>query len=173
MFRKEYFSPLGTVLLISDKGRLVYCNWVDEDCESKLVSIESMLSKDFNEIDKNVVDLTINQLDDYFGGRINSFSVPKEFYGTSFQKKVWDCISEIPYGMTITYGALAIRVGNPKGIRAVARACGSNPIAIICGCHRVVGKGNNLGGYTGGISKKEWLLSHEKGNLSNKILQKA
>ncbi|AZL89955.1 methylated-DNA-protein-cysteine methyltransferase [Megavirus baoshan] len=81
--------------------------------------------------------------------------------GTDFQKKVWQAISEIPYGETRTYGEIAICIGKPTAVRAVANACGKNKIAIFVPCHRVVGK-NNRGGYKWNIIRKKWLLKHEQ-----------
>ena len=74
---------------------------------------------------------------------------------------MWNELLTIPYGRTISYEALAIRLGNIKSIRAVGLANGQNPIAIIIPCHRVIGKGGTLVGYGGGIENKEWLLNHE------------
>ncbi|ANB50366.1 putative methylated-DNA-protein-cysteine methyltransferase [Powai lake megavirus] len=81
--------------------------------------------------------------------------------GTEFQNKVWKAISEIPYGETRTYGQIAIQIGKPTAVRAVANACGKNKIAIFVPCHRVVGK-NNKGGYKWNIKRKKWLLKHEQ-----------
>nr|WBF71015.1 putative methylated-DNA-protein-cysteine methyltransferase [Megavirus caiporensis] len=82
-------------------------------------------------------------------------------FGTEFQKQVWKAISEIPCGETRTYGEIAIQIGKPTAIRAVANACGKNKIAIFIPCHRVVGK-NNIGGYKWNIKRKKWLLKHEQ-----------
>lgn len=81
--------------------------------------------------------------------------------GTDFQVKVWNELLNIPYGKTISYEELAIRVGDIKSIRAVGLANGQNPIAIVVPCHRVIGKNGDLGGYGGGLDKKVWLLEHE------------
>ncbi|AGF85579.1 hypothetical protein QJ854_gp203 [Moumouvirus goulette] len=81
--------------------------------------------------------------------------------GTEFQKKVWKEILLIPYGETRTYSEIALAIGNPAAIRAVANACGKNNIAIFIPCHRVVGK-NNIGGYKWGLEKKIWLIELEK-----------
>ena len=81
--------------------------------------------------------------------------------GTDFEKQVWKELTRIPYGRTISYEELAVRLGDVKKIRAVAQANRKNPIAIIVPCHRVIGKDGSLVGYAGGLQHKEWLLSHE------------
>jgi methylated-DNA-[protein]-cysteine S-methyltransferase len=83
--------------------------------------------------------------------------------GTSFQRQVWSALREIPPATTVSYGQLAARIGKPHARRAVGAANGSNPIAIIVPCHRVIGSGGKLTGYGGGIDRKRWLLDHESG----------
>ena len=100
------------------------------------------------------------QLEEYFAGRRTAFDVPMALEGTPFQRQVWDELTRIPYGGTITYGELARRVGRPNGPRAVGQANGRNPIPIIVPCHRVVA-GNGLGGYAGGLPLKRALLAVE------------
>jgi methylated-DNA-[protein]-cysteine S-methyltransferase len=81
--------------------------------------------------------------------------------GTPFQKQVWQGLLEIPYGTTISYAELARRIGRPGASRAVGAANGRNPIGIIVPCHRVIAANGTLGGYGGGLDRKEWLISHE------------
>lgn len=101
------------------------------------------------------------QLDDYFSGKSVGFDLPLNAEGTEFQKKVWVELLKIPYGETITYMDLAIRLGDSKAVRAVGTANGRNPIAIVIPCHRVIGAGNKLTGYAGGIWRKKILLELE------------
>jgi len=101
------------------------------------------------------------QLIGYFSGKTIAFDLPLHSEGTGFQQKVWTELQKIPYGETITYMELAVRLGDPKAIRAVGTANGRNPIAILIPCHRVIGAGNKLTGYSGGIWRKQWLLQHE------------
>jgi methylated-DNA-[protein]-cysteine S-methyltransferase len=82
--------------------------------------------------------------------------------GTDFQKSVWKALRTIPCGETISYAALAERVGRPKAVRAVGHANGDNPISVVVPCHRVIGTNGSLTGYGGGIERKRWLLAHEK-----------
>jgi methylated-DNA-[protein]-cysteine S-methyltransferase len=81
--------------------------------------------------------------------------------GTEFQNQVWTALRRIPTGKTLSYGALAKQIGRPAAVRAVGLANGSNPIAIVVPCHRVVGANASLTGYGGGLERKRWLLDHE------------
>lgn len=106
------------------------------------------------------------ELHEYFEGKRHTFTLPLSPQGTPFQKQVWETLLTIPYGETISYAEEAERFGNPKAIRAVASANGRNPIAILIPCHRVIASSGGLGGYSGGIDKKEFLLQLEKENSS-------
>jgi methylated-DNA-[protein]-cysteine S-methyltransferase len=101
------------------------------------------------------------QLDAYFAGELEAFDVPMALHGTDFQKRVWDELTRIPFGETISYSELARRLGDLKLVRAVGTANGRNPISIIIPCHRVIGADGSLVGYGGGLERKEWLLEHE------------
>ncbi|MCL4341013.1 MAG: methylated-DNA--[protein]-cysteine S-methyltransferase, partial [Candidatus Thermoplasmatota archaeon] len=95
-----------------------------------------------------------------------------DIHGTEFQMKVWDAIREIPYGSVMTYSQIAEKIGRPHAVRAVANACGKNPVPIIIPCHRVIRKSGDLGGYGLGINLKKKLLTHEryvkeKGNMAS------
>jgi methylated-DNA-[protein]-cysteine S-methyltransferase len=102
------------------------------------------------------------QLYEYFVGDRKEFSIKLQLQGTNFQKKVWDQLIKIPYGETVSYKDVALAINNAKAVRAVGGANGSNNIAIIIPCHRVIAHDGTLGGYGGGLWKKEWLLDHEK-----------
>ena len=112
-----------------------------------------------------------NQLTEYFNRERKKFSVPLDIHGTEFQKKVWQQLMQIPYGATISYQMLAENIGNPKAVRAVGKANGSNPVSIIIPCHRVINSNGKLGGYSGGLDIKEKLLELE-GGLSLKLFEK-
>lgn len=103
------------------------------------------------------------QLHEFFFGGRQDFDLPLEEKGSDFQRRVWAALREIPYGTTVSYGDIATRVGvDPRtASRAVGIANGSNPIAIVTPCHRVVGAGGDLVGYAGGLHAKRWLLDHE------------
>ncbi len=107
----------------------------------------------------------VRQLEEYFAGRRKVFDLDLAPAGTEFQRRVWERLLEIPYGETISYGTLATRIGNPKASRAVGLANGSNPIAIIIPCHRVIGSNGTLTGYGGGLPTKQKLLELERGQI--------
>lgn len=102
------------------------------------------------------------QLDAYFAGRLKLFELPLAPAGTEFQMKVWNALCTIPYGETITYGQLAGRLGNANASRAVGMANSRNPLPVFIPCHRVVGTGGKLTGYTGGLDIKVKLLQLEQ-----------
>jgi O-6-methylguanine DNA methyltransferase len=101
------------------------------------------------------------ELSDYFAGKLRRFTVPVKPEGTEFERRVWSALLDIPWGETRTYGEIAAIAGNPKASRAVGRAVGANPVAIIVPCHRVIGKDGSLTGYAGGIDRKKTLLAIE------------
>ena len=101
------------------------------------------------------------ELAEYFEGNRNTFTFSFDQRGTEFQKRVWAELVKIPHGRTISYHELAVRLGDPKCIRAAGTANGKNNLAIVVPCHRVIGSDGSLTGYAGGIEKKEWLLRHE------------
>lgn len=103
------------------------------------------------------------QLEAYFKGQLRHFDLPLQQEGTAFRQLVWQNLLTIPYGETITYLALAKRLGNVKSIRAAGTANGKNDIAIIVPCHRVIGVNGALTGYAGGLWRKKFLLELEKG----------
>ncbi|MDD5117866.1 MAG: methylated-DNA--[protein]-cysteine S-methyltransferase [Sulfuricurvum sp.] len=106
------------------------------------------------------------ELHEYFDGKRQTFTLPLAAEGTAFQQKVWETLRSIPYGQTISYAQEAQQFGNPKAVRAVANANGKNPIAILIPCHRVIATGGGLGGYSGGLWRKEFLLQLESDQSS-------
>ena len=103
----------------------------------------------------------VRQLAEYFEGRRQRFELLLAFTGTPFQQRVWRALTEIPFGVTWTYGQLARHIGSPNGFRAVGVANGRNPLAVIVPCHRVIGSDGSLTGFGGGLPRKQWLLTHE------------
>ncbi len=102
------------------------------------------------------------QLTAYFQGMLKTFNLPLDLIGTEFQKKVWDLLLQVPYGSVSTYANQALKLGNPKAVRAVANANGMNKIAIIVPCHRIIGSDGSLTGYAGGLWRKRKLLELEQ-----------
>ncbi len=138
--------------IAADGESLVSCKWTDKPISE---------GNGESEKEKEILDLTIEQIVEYLEGSRTEFTIPLHLVGTEFRLKVWQELIKIPYGETITYGELATRIGNPKATRAVANACGANPLPIIIPCHRVVAAGGQLGGYTGGTDIKLSLLQTE------------
>ena len=102
------------------------------------------------------------ELVEYFAGERTAFTLPLAPRGTPFQQAVWKTLLTIGYGETLSYAQEAARLGNPKALRAVASANGRNPIAILIPCHRVIASGGGIGGYSGGVPKKAFLLGLEQ-----------
>lgn len=184
MIETIFPTNIGNLQLIINQEKIVYCNWIDPACEKKLSKIRCLLPQvkiedSFVKVsvvdhrleipkqedirDVELMQEAICQLQEYFSGNRRQFYLPLAFMGTSFQNEVWKELSRIPYGKKITYGELSKRIGRSNSQRAVAGACGANPLAIIIPCHRVVGQNGKIGGYTGGIAKKEYLLCLESG----------
>jgi methylated-DNA-[protein]-cysteine S-methyltransferase len=151
-------SPVGRLLLAGDWSVL------------RLVSFESSKRSASPrrgwKQDKAPFAEVILQLQDYFRGELRKFDLPLAMEGTDFQLRVWNALRAIPYGETISYAQLAERIGNPKAVRAVGLANGSNPIPIIIPCHRVIGSDGSLTGFGGGLSTKKKLLDLENKQLS-------
>ena len=101
------------------------------------------------------------QLGEYFGGSRQVFDFRVEPQGTEFQRAVWSELTKIPFGETVSYRDIALRLDNAAAVRAVGAANGANPVAIVIPCHRVIGSNRSLTGYGGGIAAKQWLLAHE------------
>lgn len=109
------------------------------------------------------------QLTGYFGGELTEFRLPLAANGTAFQKKVWQALREIPYGETRSYREVAESIGSPRSTRAVGAANGRNPVGIIVPCHRVIAADGSLGGYSGGLRTKRFLLDHERKTMRQPV----
>ncbi len=113
----------------------------------------------------NVIDQEILQLDEYFTGTRSSFEISLMMHGTNFQISVWKELQDIPYGATVSYSEIALRIGKSNAVRAVANAIGANLISIFIPCHRVIGSNGTLTGYRGGLNSKRKLLELETKTL--------
>jgi methylated-DNA-[protein]-cysteine S-methyltransferase len=135
--------------------------WIEEH-EGKIISLgcqESEL-KELETKETDVIRLVKKELDEYFARQRTSFTFPISLGGSEFYKQVWEQMLTIPYGKTMTYGAIAQAL-NTKGARAVGRACGSNKLMIVVPCHRVIGTKGKLTGFFGGLDLKTRLLDLE------------
>ncbi len=111
---------------------------------------------------EKILSNVVKQLEEYFAGKRTTFDLAFKFLGTDFQVKVWNELSRIPYGKTVSYKDIARKIKNPKAVRAVGTANGKNPICIIVPCHRVIASDGAIGGYGGGIPMKQYLLELEQ-----------
>ena len=152
-----YTSPLGIVTIQGCDDGLLGVWFETHTTKPEELGLQDDAFQLFTE--------TKRQLDDYFTGKLNHFSIPVAAEGTPFQQSVWQALMRIPFGETWSYQQLADEIGNPKAVRAVGLANGKNPVSIIVPCHRVIGKNGKLTGYAGGVERKSALLKLE-GNLS-------
>ena len=150
-FTQDLDCPLGTLRLTATDRGLRSVGFV-EDGEREAD-------------DHPVLQQAADELREYFAGTRTHFTVPLDPAGTEFQRAVWRQLVTIPWGQTVSYAEIARAVGKPRGSQAVGKANGSNPLAIVVPCHRVVGTSGKLTGYAGGIDRKSWLLRHEGGLL--------
>ena len=111
----------------------------------------------------------VYQLNEYFLGERQRFSLKLNPKGTPFQQNIWKLLEHIPYGKSLSYLQLAKQFGDVKAVRAVAGANGKNPLWIIVPCHRVIGSDGSLTGYAGGLYRKQWLLNHESPNKQQSL----
>lgn len=165
LFLDELASPIGTIVLISDGEALRVLDFVD--CDERMQRLLTLHYGEQRPL-KSCESLPMKRrIEGYFAGDLKSIdSIAVRTEGTAFQKKVWAELRKIAAGTTLSYGELAKRIGQPNASRAVGLANGSNPIAIVVPCHRVIGANGALTGYGGGIERKRWLLEHEGAQLS-------
>ena len=159
-YTDHYESPIGGITLASD-GRALTGLWFDEQ-----KYFADTLSLEHEQKEVPVLAETKRWLDIYFSGKAPDFTPPLSMLCSDFRKEVWEVMLTIPYGHTMTYGAIAAEIARRKGLarmsaQAVGGAVGHNSISLIIPCHRVVGSSGSLTGYAGGIDKKIWLLEHE------------
>lgn len=149
VFSTYYTSPLGVLLIKATDSHIVQLIFTDY--------------KEADSANHNSPLLTecIIQLEEYFNGNRQQFTLPLQQTGTPFQQRVWHELLTIPCGKTISYLTLAKQLGDPKCIRAAASANGKNQLPILVPCHRVIGSNQSLVGFSGGVWRKKWLLDHE------------
>ena len=153
-------SPVGDVLIVSDGRRLRALDfWDYEERMHRLLRLhyrEYSLRPASNPAGLSTL------VDRYMQGDLGVIdAIPVQTGGTPFQRAVWAALRTIAPATTLSYGALAARIGRPSAVRAVGLANGANPVGIVVPCHRVIGKDGSLTGYGGGIARKRWLLNHE------------
>lgn len=147
-------SPVGDLLLVADEAGLTRLHFAPFEPPPGDPRPDAPLLR-----------AAVGQLGEYFAGERTTFELPLAPPGTAFQQRVWEELARIPYGTTTTYGALALRLGDPGCVRAVGLANGRNPLGIVVPCHRVIGSDGKLRGYAGGIGRKQKLLALEGSGL--------
>lgn len=151
-----YNCEIGTLRIKISGGSINEVIFLDEAIPSSEPG-----SLGYGKIDRLVLEECTRQLDEYFSGNRDHFTLPLKQPGTDFQQRVWAELLHIPFGRTLTYRELSKRLGDVKAIRAVGSANGKNQLAILVPCHRVIGSDGSLTGYAGGLARKKWLLDHE------------
>lgn len=156
-------TPLGPMLAIADEAALYLLEFVDRRGLER--EIERLRRKTKSAVipgHTNPINSIERELNLYFKGRLKEFTTAKCLLGSPFQKHVWAELVKIPPGETRSYSEIAVAIGRPTAFRAVAQANGANQFAIIIPCHRVINTNGELGGYGGGLTRKEWLINHER-----------
>jgi methylated-DNA-[protein]-cysteine S-methyltransferase len=159
----EVDSPLGTLVAATTERGLVRLAYEDFNGGLDLVleDLAARLSPRIVEAPDRLDDVR-RQLDEYFEGRRRGFDVPVDLsLARGFTQRILRAIHEIPFGQTSNYREIAAKAGNPRATRAAGNACGANPVPIVVPCHRVLRTGGGLGGYTGGVERKQRLLTLE------------
>lgn len=152
--QSSFASPLGTMLLARSAHGLAGAWFEGQKDHPGTLDVPE-------EPDDPLLQAATAQLTDYFAGRATRFTVALDLHGTPFQRGVWQALLDIASGHTCSYRDIATRVGAPQAMRAVGAAIGRNPVSVIVPCHRVIGSGGALTGYTGGIERKRALLALE------------
>jgi methylated-DNA-[protein]-cysteine S-methyltransferase len=161
-------TPIGTALLVTDlDGLLRALDW--EDYGPRMKQLLRLHYGVVNLREARAPRDLRAALTGYFKGDLDRLDTIKwRVAGTSFQQKVWNALSKIPAGTTLSYGALAAKLKMPKAVRAVGHANGSNPISVVVPCHRLIGANGSLVKYGGGLERKRWLLQHEGVEIAEK-----
>jgi methylated-DNA-[protein]-cysteine S-methyltransferase len=156
----EVRSPVGRLVLVSSGVSLCALCFEDEEGWTRSLVARRFGASEWRfESDANGFSARLRA---YFEGDLRALdSIPVDPGGSGFQHGVWLALRSIPPGKTESYGELAVRLGQPKAVRAVGRANALNPVAIVLPCHRVIGASGALTGYGGGLGRKRWLLEHE------------
>lgn len=147
-------SPLGSLTVLASDDGVHAIAFESDQAEQAKINLPRA-------VNHPTIDAAVEQLAMYFDGKLKIFDLPLDLRGTNFQKRVWNLLSDIPFGETRTYGDLARALDNAGASQAVGAANGKNPVAIVVPCHRVIGASGHLTGYAGGMEKKKFLLEHE------------
>ncbi|MFI5342887.1 MAG: bifunctional transcriptional activator/DNA repair enzyme AdaA [Chlamydiales bacterium] len=156
-------TPLGPMIAIADEHALYLLEFVDRrGLEREVERLRQKIKSTIIPGHTQPISSIERELIQYFNGTLREFKTPLFFLGTPFQKQVWEELKKIPYGETRSYLDMASLIGKPSAFRAMAQANGANQLAIVIPCHRVINTNGELGGYGGGLSRKKWLVNHER-----------
>jgi methylated-DNA-[protein]-cysteine S-methyltransferase len=162
-FAERIATPIGVLFALTDRSeRLRVLDWEDYEARTQRLLRLHYGAAEIAVAARQGSSSVRRFLEAYFAGELSAIDrIEVETNGTEFQRSVWKALREIPAGETMSYGALAAKIGRPAAVRAVGLANGSNPIGVVVPCHRVIGADRSLTGYGGGLERKRWLLEHE------------
>ncbi len=156
-------TPLGPMLAVCDASALHLLEFIDRKAlPTELQKLSKIVHGDLGIGRFDTTDRIENELNEYFGGRSAQFKARLACHGSPFTRSVWDVLRSIPPGQTRSYSDIAVAIGNPNAVRAVARANGANQISLVIPCHRVIGADGSLTGYGGGLWRKQKLIELER-----------
>lgn len=161
--KASYFdTKLGPMIAITDKKTLYFLDFMDRSTLKKQIDrLTRQTNKSIISGESEALDSIEKEISQYFEGSLHEFKTPTTLSGTPFQKSVWQTLQKIPHGQTRSYADISATIKKPSAFRAVANANAANKLAIIIPCHRIINANGSLGGYAGGLSRKQWLLTHE------------
>jgi methylated-DNA-[protein]-cysteine S-methyltransferase len=162
LFFKRLQSPIGEISIYADEKAVVGLLMDQPDKKGLRRKYKAAREKD-----SALLIETGKELQAFFAGRLQKFTVPVEFTGTDFQIDVWKSLQSIEFGKLATYADIARQIGRPAAVRAVGGAIGRNPVSIIVPCHRVIGSNDSLTGFGGGLPAKQLLLEIEGHTITN------
>jgi AraC family transcriptional regulator of adaptative response/methylated-DNA-[protein]-cysteine methyltransferase len=155
-------SPLGKLMVAATERGICAVSFGDDDESLRSELSDEFFAAEIEESDKDLKD-AVRAIVKSLDGEKTILTLPLDLHATAFQMRVWSELRKIPYGETRSYAQVAKALGNPNAVRAVARACATNPVALVNPCHRVIGSDGKLSGYKWGIERKKALLDKEKG----------
>lgn len=161
LYTKSYETPLGKMVAFANQNALLLLDFEDSKYFEKHMEEISQGYGVIKTSNNRVLKLLEKELSQYFKGKLTKFTVPVEFTGTDFQKKVWEELQNISFGKYRSYQSQADAMKRPKSVRAVANANSRNKLCLVVPCHRVIGKNLSLTGYAGGVERKAALLKLE------------
>ncbi len=160
----NFESPLGEMIAGATETGVCFLEWHDRGGVERIKErVIKRYRAQLEEGSNRHLKLLRSELEKYFQGKLEKFLVPVDVKGTPFEKRDWEQLMKIPYGVTISYGELARRMGNVNASRAVGRANGANYLSIVIPCHRVIEANGKLRGYGGGLWRKQYLIELEAG----------